>query len=766
VSKLNEKVSIIFIIGKLACLAFAFYAFTSNAQDPIELFEGKQISYSLNKYLQVLPDINGTYTIQQVTTSDYSIFFKKDSTLNPKANYHWIRFTIANKNNLQIDWHLKITPKQYNEIYVLNKNDLELFAKNGEYVRNSESIFPENPNVIPIKLPANTDVTYYIRMNTVLKKEFRPNISIELVSAAKEMNFYMRSWIILAVLVGVLSSLGFYIIFQFILFRDKSFLYFFLAFFSMALYFITFERVGYAITGSDHITRFTGNYIALMCTFFYIGFSRYFLDPDKRFPIWHKILKWLQISYIIPLTLIVLINLGFFWNFTPVVHLIHIIAFIFLLSFAIIAFKKRQSLAGYYLWANTIFFFFLCLFVYYVIKKPSENTLTNYLLASSLKIGSFGQVLLFTLALSNRFSQLSRNVVEKQLENELLEKAQIMKIQNITYNANIELEKKVKERIAEISSQKEELQSQAENISTAYKKITQQKKMIEQAHTQITDSLFYASLIQGAVLPSTKVMTQCFTDSFAIYWPRDIVSGDFYWVTKIDDVVLFAVADCTGHGVPGGFMSMLGISQLNEIIKRERIIQPEMVLSILRENLITALQQDTFDNEVRDGMDIGLCAISKDIQSPESDDFTMVFAGIQIPCYISKAKNENIDIATNAELIRSTDETLLYMMKPNKIPINMGISPDSFHLKKIHLNKGDMVYLATDGITDLIGGEYQKKFSKKRLQDILVNIHQFNSEEQKNIIENSINEWINSPDPITGSPNDQIDDICILGIRI
>ncbi len=735
-------------------------------QDSFIITGQLQNRYFIDSIIQKLPDPDGSLSFIDISSPSYNTQFKRNTGISKGIKYYWVRFTVINKLNEQIDWHLHIMPKQYNEVYRVTDSEAEFLAQNGEYVRSSLSCFPENPSVIPIKLPAERAITFYIRMNTELYQEFKPIMEISLRPANTEMEAYTRNWVILAVLVGVLCSMGFYIFFQFILFRDKSFIYFFLAFFSMALYFVTFERVGYAITGCDYITRYTGNYLALMCTFFYIGFSRYFLDPEKKFPQWHTLLRRLQIFYIVPLSLIVVINLGYFWNFTPFIHTIHIITFIFLLTFAIKTYIKGHYLAGYYLWANFVFFIFLCLFVLYVIIKPTSESFSTYFLASSLKIGSFGQVFLFTLALANRFGQLNRKVVENQLEKERIEKEQILKIQAIITNINQELERKVEERTTEISHQKEELQAQAENIEIAYQEISQQKKIIERSHSQITDSLFYASLIQKAVLPSKEALGNLFKDSFVVFWPRDIVSGDFYWYTEINNIKLLAVADCTGHGVPGAFMSMLGISLLNEVVKREQITQPDKILKVLKENLINALQQEDEANEVRDGMVVGICAIYQSKTDIINNTSTLEFAGSQTPCYIVKrndATNLPLDILETA-LENSTYS--LHMLKADNTPIAKHFKDSTFTLKVVTLEPNDMVYLTTDGIIDQLGGPNYKKFSSKHFQDLIFKHHHLDAVQQIDYIEKELLDWMNHPEPISGSPNDQIDDICVVGFRI
>ena len=732
------------------------------AQEEYTISGELQNTYSLGEHIKLLPNHNNHLDIEDILKESQQINFTFDTTLCHEVNSYWINLSITNQLENNINWHLTIFPKQYNEVYAVSGTDITLIAINGEYVKNSESCFPSNPSVIPIKLPTNKLFTFYIRVNTEIYQEFKPWVTIELKPEEQEMKAYTLNWIQLALLVGILCSLGFYIFFQFMLFRDKTFLYFFLAFFAMAVYLVMYERVGYAITRSDFFTRFTANYVALFCTFTYIGFSKYFLDPDKKFPKWHMLFRILQISYIIPLTLIILIDLGYFWNFTPYVHSIHIIAFIFMLAFAIRTYGKGHSLAGYYLWANTIFFTFLCLFIYYVIKKPVDGSIMTKILKASLKIGSIGQVLLFTMALSNRFGQLNRRMVEAKLESEQIEKKQLLNIQEITERTNLELEQKVLERITEISEQKEELEAQANNIETAYREISQQKDIIEKAHSQITDSLYYASVIQRAVLPCNDTINESFKEHFIIYWPRDIVSGDFYWHTKQQNRKFFAVADCTGHGVPGAFMSMLGISLLNEIIKRDHVINPAKILNKVRDNLINALLQDEEDAEIRDGMEIGLCRIEPN----NIGTYTLCYAGSHTPCYIIKKSSATVTLSSRTELIDQQDGFTLYALKPDNIPVGKHFKEGDFTGNCIDVEPGDMVYLTTDGLTDQIGGPNNKKFSAKRFQHIIKNIHTLNAAEQKDEIENEVLQWLNEPDLNDGSPHDQIDDICLMGIRI
>jgi len=726
----------------------------------------KQFRYPLNQHLQVLSDINGTYTAKQVLSPEFSEVFQSNITINKKAKVHWLKLKFFNYLDEDIRWHLWVTPFLDNKVFCFTDSTVVLISENGKYVRNSVRCFPENPKVIPVTILPNQEVSLLIRVDTSVPQEVKQSFDLELRLEKPELKRYRESWIVLAVLVGILISLGFYILLQYFLFRDKGFLYFFLCFFFLAMYFLLFDRVSYALFRTDYITRFTGNYVALLSTFFYIGFTRHFLDPNNNYPSWHRLLKLLQVLYIIPFVLIGLINLKVFWDFSPFVHSYHVIVFIFLLVFATIVYRRSGEQAGYYLLANSVFFIFLCLFIVFVQRKPAEGY-SSILLESSLKIGSLGQVLLFTLALANRFSRLSRQVVEKQLENERLEKDKILEIQETISKVNLELEDKVRKRTAEISHQKEELETQAEHLERANHEIFLQKSLIEKAHTQITDSLYYAAIIQQAVLPKPSLMKFCFKEHFTLFMPRDIVSGDFYWTTQVNDITLFAVADCTGHGVPGAFMSMLGISLLNEIVKREGLLKPDEILNLLRVHLINALQQEAVGNDIRDGMDISLCSLYK--EDPQDQDYVLEFAeahnsALLLTTFDDVLKAESLNY--ESVFLEKQDGISVYQLKADLMPISMHFKIEPFSRRTIRVRSNDMVYLYTDGITDQIGGPEYKKMSNARLRNTFLNVFGEPPEKQRQVLEQELIDWMNQPDPISGSPCDQIDDICVLGVRI
>jgi len=272
------------------------------------------------------------------------------------------------------------------------------------------------------------------------------------------------------------------------------------------------------------------------------------------------------------------------------------------------------------------------------------------------------------------------------------------------------LEEKVKQRTAEIEKQKDEISSQKQ---------------------EIMDSIHYAQRIQTAILPSEDVVKKVLPENFILFLPRDIVSGDFYWMTQHNEWSIFAAADCTGHGVPGAFMSMLGVSFLNQIISKHGRLEAGEMLNHLRELIMTTLSQK--ESESKDGMDIALCILNKKTKE-------LHFAGAFNPLFLIR----------NGELIET---------KGDRMPIGIygGMETD-FTNHKMKLRKGDCLYIFSDGFPDQIGGERGKKYLTKKFKEFLMENHARPMKEQHKVLHNRITEWMGD--------FEQVDDILLIGIRI
>jgi serine phosphatase RsbU (regulator of sigma subunit) len=298
---------------------------------------------------------------------------------------------------------------------------------------------------------------------------------------------------------------------------------------------------------------------------------------------------------------------------------------------------------------------------------------------------------------------------------------------------NRDLEEKVRERTREVVEQKEEIETQKEEIEAQLDLATLQRDTISDQKELILDSIHYAERIQAAILPPVHVLEEHISEHFILYKPRDIVSGDYYWAREKDQKLLVAVADCTGHGVPGGFLSMLGISSMNEIVNRSKELNPGRILEQLREIVITSLHQTGTRDEAQDGIEIALCVIDLKQKS-------MKYAGANRPLY----------------LVRNG---IVENIRPDRMPIGIyeqETVPFSDH--SIKLQRGDSIYLFSDGYVDQLGGPHRKTFRVINFRKLLLEIQDRPMEKQKAILEERLAAWQGEVE--------QIDDILVLGFRI
>jgi serine phosphatase RsbU (regulator of sigma subunit) len=259
-------------------------------------------------------------------------------------------------------------------------------------------------------------------------------------------------------------------------------------------------------------------------------------------------------------------------------------------------------------------------------------------------------------------------------------------------------------------------------------------KIIEEKNKDIVDSINYARRIQQALLPDEQSLQRILPDSFLLFQPKDIVSGDFYWIAGDREERIVVVADSTGHGVPGAFMSMIGHAFLNEIVLEKGITEPAVILNLLREKIITALKQGDA-SESRDGMDVTIVRLK---QSGEAVD--LQFAGANNPLWIWKGG-------------------ALTEVKGDKQPVGVwGGSQQPFTNHSFRLEKGNQLYLFTDGYADQFGGNAGKKFRYKAMQELISEMASVQMSRQKEILAERLRQWKGALE--------QVDDILVLGIRL
>lgn len=267
--------------------------------------------------------------------------------------------------------------------------------------------------------------------------------------------------------------------------------------------------------------------------------------------------------------------------------------------------------------------------------------------------------------------------------------------------------------------------------------IESQHNTIHQKNKEITDSIRYAQKIQTAMMPLKHEFAAFFKDSFVLFEPKDIISGDFFWITSKNEKIIFATGDCTGHGVPGGFMSMLGVSLLNEIINEHDLTEPALILSRLRKKVITALRQKGLSGEQQDGMDMTICVIDK-------TQMTLQYAAANHAFYIIRKKESEFDLEE---------------FSGDKQPVGIfGSDLKPFKQYSIDLKPNDVIYTFTDGYADQFGGPKGKKFKYKQLKELLLSIQHLDLLDQEDIVKQNFTDWKGNLE--------QVDDVTIIGIRV
>jgi len=288
-----------------------------------------------------------------------------------------------------------------------------------------------------------------------------------------------------------------------------------------------------------------------------------------------------------------------------------------------------------------------------------------------------------------------------------------------------------KYRVKARANQKLEVQKQ--KIEKQRDEITQKSKLLEESSRDIKDSIEYARRIQLSLLSEKNELKHVFPDSFVFHRPKDIVSGDFYWVYETEDIILIAVLDCTGHGVPGAFMTVLANSVLNQVVQESKISSPNNILSIMDTRIREALRQSEAENTNTDGLDIAICMINR--QSRE-----VCYSGAHIPLYY-------------------THEGKLNKLQPSRYFIGGGRVKDKYFTNQCQpLQRGDMIYLASDGYQDQFGGPKDKKFMRGQFCKLLSSVQALPTEEQYQKIEETFCQW--------QGEQIQTDDVLVVGVRL
>jgi two-component system, sensor histidine kinase LadS len=692
-------------------ILFAFFPIYS--QIVFEFEEDDNVGFfSLAEHSFILEDVSHELTFEQISLNEYEWQQLNEPipNLDFTASSYWVRVDFSLNFTDKETYLLEIARPLTNvvTIYLVNQKKEVTILKGGDEITFENRPFQHRKMLFPLTLQPNEQYRMYVQLRSDGEVITLPMYLWKQDSFIQADN---KEQSILGFYYGILAFVFVMYFFFYLALREKSFLYYILYVLALILFQLSLDGLAFQYLWPNNV--WLGNHAIIIFAGFTILFinmyAKDFLNTHQILPTYDKIFKGF----------IILACITILWGFTggvvyqfsfPVANAIGFFSTVFIFITIVAAIRKNCKVSIFFALAFIFLIIGSIVFVLANFNVLPHNLLTEH----AIKYGSALEVTFLSLSMAAKFREI-------QLEKETAQQSMLenlAELNQIKEQANIKLEQQVKERTLEIEKQKEE---------------------IEEKNHDIMSSIHYAKRIQTAILPADELMNDCLPDAFVLYEPKDVVSGDFYWVaqTSTSDtnkkIVLFAAADCTGHGVPGAFMSLIGNNYLQASLKQSEVNTPAQALDFLNKGVQNTLEQNKSET-LKDGMDIALCAWLK-------EDKKLYFAGAKNPLYMIK-NNELIEIKGDKQPIGA-------YLDEERIP---------FTNHEITLDGGEMIYVFTDGFADQFGGPKGKKFRYGQFKDLLMEIHQLPLTEQKNRLREAFFSWKGNLE--------QIDDVCIIGVRL
>jgi serine phosphatase RsbU (regulator of sigma subunit) len=650
----------------------------------------REEKYHINEFVFHLRDETAKLSFEDITLPEFSERFIKSASNRLNFGFDqsafWFMFQVQNLEPEINDWQLEIEDEHIDsiEFYFMNPENKWEKKRYGEMYPFSQREWDSRTFIIPLELNDSIIKKYYIRLRTQGTLHFDLNIYREKECLRK----VIRTDTYYGIFFGIIFLLIIYNIFIFFSLRDLSYFYYILLILS-SLVFLSLESghmFQYILPDSMRLNIRLLPPSIPFCEFFFLLFTISFLNVKKYSLLVYKSLISFMVLAVILVFLLFIIN--YHHGIQIAAYSSQIYIFLTLIS-GIVCYVRGNRGARMFVLGFTMYFIGALAISFLAIGIVRDNFVTMH----GMELGSMFNGLLLSLALIDNY-RISKMEKEKAQE----------EIIQIREKAAEILEKKVIERTLQIELQKQE----------------------------ITDSIHYASRIQNALLPPEEDIKNLLPSYFILNKPRDIVSGDYYWVAGKDNKVITTVADCTGHGVPGAFMSILGIALLNEIVSKTETLIASEILNQMSEKLIKSLRQSLEDDKTRNGIEMALCIIDFEMKK-------LQYAGAFRPLYLIRNK-------------------VLSEIKGDFMPIGIYEGEKNpFRNKEIHLQSDDIIYMCSDGYADQIGGPNRKTFRSRQFKELLTAIHQKPLNEQKIILETNYNDWKGDVE--------QIDDILVMGIK-
>ncbi|WP_375559136.1 7TM diverse intracellular signaling domain-containing protein [Bernardetia sp. OM2101] len=655
-------------------------------------------------------------------------FIKYSDTVSWNSNcIYWVKITINNTLPHEHEWVLNLG-KDLNLVDVFDPLPaLNQYAhkRNGIFVSPSERNIDEivSQTKVRVSFLPKSQKTIFIRYQNINNRPIKADL--KLIKKDKfEQDVKYRN-LSQGIFQGLIWIMVFYNFLIFILNREKVYLYYSLYLLGTGLFLMVMSSL--ALDGINGEMFHYIWYFAGLCVAFYFLFMRSFLRTDELFP---KLDKAIKVAIYIQFIVVAFVML---YHFTKDIKLIAILyflsiglqaLFILILLVWLLIILNTKKMKGK---INKKLMYFFIAGSFALIAGAASGNIMNFLDlvprtvgGAFVQVGIVAEILLFSMGLGYR---MKLNEKEKQNVQEKLI-IQLQENETLQRTLNQELEEKVIERTQEIEQQKEQ--------------INKKNHQLEETNKKMTDSITYAARIQSAILGDINQLEEELGNAFILFRPRDIVSGDFYWLKKIEieekSYKIFVVADCTGHGVPGAFMTVMGVDSLEEIVGHEKTWQPHEILYKLDKRITAATtQRQSTGRQIRDGMDIVILVF-------EEGTNTAYFAGAKNPLFHIRGNEHLLTKGSTSAIGGSTRKA------------------KSFSMHEITYQKGDVFYLYSDGFQDQFGGKDGMKYMSKIFREKLVEISNFPMNTQKEILDKEFVEWKGT--------QSQTDDVILAGIRM
>lgn len=688
------------ILGVLFLLTTSLEVFSQ--QSAVKDFKEASVNLQVDVFYYV--DNSHLLKLEDITASSFATKFIKSKSqrfgLGKSKGSIWLKIEVENTKFSHIkEWFLELAYPTLDSITFYTQNqsgEIQKYLTGDSFEFDKRALFDVN-YVFPISFEKNTPQVFYINAKSRGSLVF----PIKVVSRNTHIENTHYRTILFGMFYGIMFVM---LLYNFVIYaasKDKNYLFYIIALIGHLLFLSAKNGHSYQYILGD--SPYLGSlFLELGGTIWVMGdvlFTKSFINSKKYLPRLDKVLSFLVIVSAIMFFMSFVLDYRTMMNLGAIITLLTIIT---LLASGIYVWLKGNTSARFFVFAWTGYAIGVVIYVLNTSGLIPDTNFTFY----AVELGSVLEIILLSLALVDKFRIIREEKAKTQ-----------EKLITIQEKANKELEQNVKERTIEINNQKEKLHLIAENL--------------ENKNRYLISGLNYAKTIQEAILPSERIISETFPNHFIFFSPKDVVSGDFYWFAKVENKIFIAVVDCTGHGVPGAFMSIVGASLLNKIIKELKIVDPIAIFERFNTEVIETLKQGEDKNN--DGMDVCFCLLEE-----QAEETKLTYIGARRPLFLYQNK-ELIEIKGTRKSIAGTQ---------NK---------KKFTQKEFVLQKEDVIYLSSDGYIDQGNGGTQR-FGTPRLKKLLQEIAPLSVNEQKRIVQETLLEYQeNTP---------QRDDIALIGIRI